>query len=96
MFQVQSVVWFFRKHLGGSKETRALTDYHGNKLLDPSHVPHSGALLSRFAIRLFSLLIFRAGPDDSGIYICGSAHKDFFYGYDLDIQEARMLSFTPR
>ncbi|XP_051280916.1 Ig-like V-type domain-containing protein FAM187A [Dicentrarchus labrax] len=90
--QVQSVVWFYRKHLDGSKETRALTDHHGNKLLDPSHVPHSGALQSRFSIRLFSLLIFRAGPDDSGIYMCGSAHKDFFHGYDLDIQEARTLT----
>ncbi|XP_044066066.1 Ig-like V-type domain-containing protein FAM187A [Siniperca chuatsi] len=94
--QVQSVVWFFRKHLGGSKETRALTDHHGNKLLDPSHIPHSSTLRSRFSIRLFSLLIFRAGPDDSGIYICGSDHKDFFYGYDLDIQEAHAISFTPR
>ncbi len=77
-------------------ETRALTDHHGNRLLDPSRVPHSGSLQSRFSVRLFSLLIFRAAPDDSGIYICGSAHKDFFYGYDVDIQEARMLSFTPR
>ncbi|XP_038577467.1 Ig-like V-type domain-containing protein FAM187A [Micropterus salmoides] len=94
--QVQSVVWFFKKHLGSSKETRVLTDHHGNKLLDPSHIPHSGSLESRFSIRLFSLLIFRAGPHDSGIYICGSAHKDFFYGYDLDIQEAHTLSFTPR
>ncbi|XP_029282039.1 Ig-like V-type domain-containing protein FAM187A [Cottoperca gobio] len=94
--QIKSVVWFFRKHLGGSKETRVLTDHHGNRLLDPSSVPHSGDLRSRFSIRLFSLLIFRAGPDDSGIYICGSVHKDFFYGYDLDIQEARTLSFTPR
>ncbi|XP_070823736.1 Ig-like V-type domain-containing protein FAM187A [Chaetodon trifascialis] len=94
--QVRSVVWFFRKHLDASRETRALTDHHGNKLLDPRRVPHSGALQSRFSIRLFSLLIFRAGPDDSGVYICGSARKDFFYGYDLDIQEARMLSFTPR
>ncbi|XP_050927410.1 Ig-like V-type domain-containing protein FAM187A isoform X1 [Lates calcarifer] len=94
--QVQTVVWFFRKHLGSSEETRALTDHHGNKLLDTSRVPHSSDLRSRFSIRLFSLLIFRAGPDDSGIYICGSVHKDFYYGYDLDIQEARMLSFTPR
>ncbi|XP_036961595.1 Ig-like V-type domain-containing protein FAM187A isoform X2 [Acanthopagrus latus] len=94
--QVQSVVWFFRKHLGSSRETRALTDHHGNKLLDPRRVPHSADLQSRFAIRLFSLLIFRAGADDSGVYICGSAHKDFFYSYDLDIQEARTLSFTPR
>ncbi|CAK6978557.1 Ig-like V-type domain-containing protein FAM187A, partial [Scomber scombrus] len=85
-----------QKHLGSWKETRVLTDHHGNKLLDTSQVPHSGDLRSRFSIRLFSLLIFRAGPDDSGIYICGSTHKDFFYGYDLDIQEAHMLSFTPR
>ncbi|XP_062271239.1 Ig-like V-type domain-containing protein FAM187A [Scomber scombrus] len=94
--QMQTVVWFFRKHLGSWKETRVLTDHHGNKLLDTSQVPHSGDLRSRFSIRLFSLLIFRAGPDDSGIYICGSTHKDFFYGYDLDIQEAHMLSFTQR
>uniref|UniRef100_A0A3Q4H3Z4 Family with sequence similarity 187 member A n=1 Tax=Neolamprologus brichardi TaxID=32507 RepID=A0A3Q4H3Z4_NEOBR len=85
--QVQSVVWFFRKHLERSADAKALTDHHGNHLLDPSQVPHSGDLRSRFSIRLFSLLIFRAGPDDAGIYICGSAHKDFFYGYDLDVQE---------
>ncbi|XP_031600658.2 Ig-like V-type domain-containing protein FAM187A [Oreochromis aureus] len=94
--QVQSVVWFFRKHLERSEDTKALTDHHGNHLLDPSQVPHSGDLRSRFSIRLFSLLIFRAGPDDAGVYICGSAHKDFFYGYDLDIQEAATLSFTNR
>uniref|UniRef100_A0A3Q3L7T2 Family with sequence similarity 187 member A n=1 Tax=Mastacembelus armatus TaxID=205130 RepID=A0A3Q3L7T2_9TELE len=92
--QVHSVVWFFRKHLGSSRETRVLTDHLGNKLLDTSHVPHSGDLLSRFSIRLFSLLIFRVGPNDSGIYICGSANKDFFYGYDLDIQEVDTLSKT--
>uniref|UniRef100_A0A3Q3EPT5 Family with sequence similarity 187 member A n=1 Tax=Labrus bergylta TaxID=56723 RepID=A0A3Q3EPT5_9LABR len=89
--QVQSVVWFFRKHLGGSEETTALTDHHGNKLLDPSRVPHSGDLRSRFSIRLFSLLIFRAGPDDAGVYICGSDNRDFFYGYDLDIQEKKRV-----
>ncbi|XP_037627438.1 Ig-like V-type domain-containing protein FAM187A [Sebastes umbrosus] len=94
--QIQSVVWFFRKHLGGSEVTRALTDYHGNRLLDPRHVPHSGDLRSRFSIRLFSLLIFRAGPDDSGIYICGSVHRDFFHAYDVDIQEARLSRFIPR
>uniref|UniRef100_UPI003AAD2398 Ig-like V-type domain-containing protein FAM187A n=1 Tax=Centroberyx gerrardi TaxID=166262 RepID=UPI003AAD2398 len=92
--QVHSVVWFYKKHLDGPEETRVLTDHHGNKLLDASRVPHSGDLRSRFSIRLFSLLIFRAAPDDSGIYLCGSAHKDFFYAYDLDIQEARTPRFT--
>uniref|UniRef100_A0A3Q1H0A2 Ig-like V-type domain-containing protein FAM187A n=1 Tax=Acanthochromis polyacanthus TaxID=80966 RepID=A0A3Q1H0A2_9TELE len=92
--QVQSVVWFFRKHLGSYEETRALSDRHGNKLLDSSQVPHSGDLSSRFSIRLFSLLIFRAGPGDSGIYICGSAHQDFFYAYDLDIQENKRRQYS--
>lgn len=96
VLQFQSVVWFFKKHLDSSEETRVLTDHHGNKLLDTSQIPHSGDLRSRFSIRLFSLLIFRAGPGDSGIYICGSAHKDFFYGYDLDIQQAYTLNLAPR
>ncbi|XP_068599143.1 Ig-like V-type domain-containing protein FAM187A [Brachionichthys hirsutus] len=94
--QVQAVVWFFKKHLDSSAEMRALTDYHGNKLLDPSRVPHSGSLRSRFSIRLFSLLIFRAGTADAGVYICGSAYSDFFYGYDLDIQESRRIRESPR
>uniref|UniRef100_A0A673AGI3 Immunoglobulin V-set domain-containing protein n=1 Tax=Sphaeramia orbicularis TaxID=375764 RepID=A0A673AGI3_9TELE len=94
--QVQSVVWFFRKHSGSPEETKGLTDHHGNQLLDSSQVPHHGDLRSRFSIRLFSLLIFRAGPDDAGLYICGSAHRDFFYGYDLDIQEVHVISFTSR
>lgn len=93
--EIQSVVWFFRKHLTGSEETRALTDFHGKMLLDTSDIPHSRDLRSRFSIRLFSLLIFRAGPADAGIYICGSDHRDFFYAYDLDIQEAHKITFTP-
>nr|XP_057907749.1 Ig-like V-type domain-containing protein FAM187A isoform X2 [Doryrhamphus excisus] len=93
--EVQSVVWFFRKHGSNSEETRALTDHHGNKLLDSSRIPHGGDLRSRFFIRLFSLLIFRAGVDDSGIYICGSARGDYFYAYDLDIQEVQDLGFAP-
>ncbi|XP_069382300.1 Ig-like V-type domain-containing protein FAM187A isoform X2 [Paralichthys olivaceus] len=94
--QVQSVLWFFRKHLGSSEETGALGHHHDNQQLDTSQVPHSDDLRSRFSIRLFSLLIFRTGPDDSGIYICGSAQKDFFYGYDLDVQEVHRISVTPR
>ncbi|XP_061696507.1 Ig-like V-type domain-containing protein FAM187A [Syngnathoides biaculeatus] len=94
--EVQSVVWFYRKHKSSSEETRALTDYHGNKLLDSSQIPHNADLRSRFSIRLFSLLIFRTTVDDSGVYICGSARGDYFYAYDLDIQEVREFSFTSR
>ncbi|XP_060929979.1 Ig-like V-type domain-containing protein FAM187A [Limanda limanda] len=94
--EVQSVLWFFRKHLGSTEETGALSHYHDNEQLDSGQVPHSDDLRSRFSIRLFSLLIFRTAPGDSGIYICGSAHKDFFYAYDLDVQEVQRISFTPR
>uniref|UniRef100_A0A3Q2XTQ6 Family with sequence similarity 187 member A n=1 Tax=Hippocampus comes TaxID=109280 RepID=A0A3Q2XTQ6_HIPCM len=87
---VQSVVWFFRKHQSDSEETRALSDYNGNKLLESNQITHSGDLRSRFTIRLFSLLIFRTAVDDSGIYICGSAKGDYFYAYDLDIQEVAL------
>ncbi|XP_068180441.1 Ig-like V-type domain-containing protein FAM187A [Antennarius striatus] len=90
----QSVVWFYKKHLGSFAETKALTDFHGNRLLDLSRVPHASSLQSRFSIRMFSLLIYRAAPEDSGIYICGSAYSDFFYAYDLDIQEARRIKPT--
>ncbi|XP_061907905.1 Ig-like V-type domain-containing protein FAM187A [Entelurus aequoreus] len=89
--QVHSVVWFFRKLGSGSEETRALADHHGNQLLDSSRIPHGGDLRSRFFIRLFSLLLFRASVDDSGVYICGSEHGDYFYAYDLDIQEVQKL-----
>lgn len=94
---MQSVVWFFRKLGDGWQETQPLADLQGSRLLDPQQVLHGSSLQSRFSIRLFSLLIFRARPDDAGIYICGSAlGGDFFYAYDLDIQEARMLSVAPR
>uniref|UniRef100_A0A8C5GLV8 Ig-like domain-containing protein n=1 Tax=Gouania willdenowi TaxID=441366 RepID=A0A8C5GLV8_GOUWI len=90
----QSVVWFFRKHQSGAEDTRALTDHHGNRLMDSSHVSHSSDLRSRFSIRLFSLLIFRIRTHDSGLYICGSAHNDYFYGYDVDVQEAKAVSLV--
>lgn len=89
-------MWFHRKHLDKSQDTRALSDHHGNKLVDPSSVLHSRSLQSRFSIRLFSLLIFRAGPADSGVYICGSSRGDYFYGYDLDVQEAQKIAFIHR
>uniref|UniRef100_A0A3Q3AVE6 Family with sequence similarity 187 member A n=1 Tax=Kryptolebias marmoratus TaxID=37003 RepID=A0A3Q3AVE6_KRYMA len=93
--EVQSVVWFFRKHEACSDKTKVLTDHQGNKLSDSSQVPHSGNLQSRFSIRLFSLLIFRARPNNSGLYICGSNQKDFFFAYDLDIQETLDHCYTP-
>ncbi|XP_030222629.1 Ig-like V-type domain-containing protein FAM187A [Gadus morhua] len=94
--QVREVVWFYRDHQAGPQATRALTDLHGNRLLDPDDVPPRGADLQlRSSIRLFSLLLHRAEPRDSGLYLCGSAHQDFFYGYDLDIQEAGALTLSP-
>uniref|UniRef100_A0A3B3ZIS6 Ig-like domain-containing protein n=1 Tax=Periophthalmus magnuspinnatus TaxID=409849 RepID=A0A3B3ZIS6_9GOBI len=94
--EVLSVVWFYRKHLSSSEQTQALFDDHGLQVVDPESLPHSSDLRSRFSIRLFSLLVFRSSPAHSGVYICGSEHRDFFYAYDLDIQEARRITFTDR
>ncbi|KAM9828724.1 Ig-like V-type domain-containing protein FAM187A isoform 1-T1 [Syngnathus typhle] len=94
--EVQSVVWFFREHHSYGEATRALSDNNGTKLLDSTQITHSSDLRSRFSIRLFSLLIFRTAVEDSGIYICGSAQGDYFYAYDLDIQEVQELSFVSR
>uniref|UniRef100_A0A8C6SC38 Ig-like domain-containing protein n=1 Tax=Neogobius melanostomus TaxID=47308 RepID=A0A8C6SC38_9GOBI len=92
--EVQTVVWFYRKHMSSSEQTQALTDDHGMKVVNPDSVPHSADLKSRFSIRMFSLIIFRTSTADSGVYICGSEHRDFFYAYDLDIQEARKITFS--
>uniref|UniRef100_A0A8C6S9E7 Ig-like domain-containing protein n=1 Tax=Neogobius melanostomus TaxID=47308 RepID=A0A8C6S9E7_9GOBI len=94
--EVQTVVWFYRKHMSSSEQTQALTDDHGMKVVNPDSVPHSADLKSRFSIRMFSLIIFRTSTADSGVYICGSEHRDFFYAYDLDIQEARKITFADR
>ncbi|KAG7283475.1 hypothetical protein CRUP_035268 [Coryphaenoides rupestris] len=93
--KVREVLWFYREHRAGPEATRTLTDLHGNRLLDPDDIPDGADLGSRFSIRLFSLLLYRAEPGDSGLYLCGSAQQDFFYGYDLDIQEAGVLTLSP-
>ncbi|XP_010872706.1 Ig-like V-type domain-containing protein FAM187A [Esox lucius] len=91
--RAHSVVWFYQKQLG-SLDTRALTDFHGTALVDPSRVGPGGDLRSRFSIRLFSLLIFRAQVEDSGHYLCSTTRGDFFYGHYVDVQEVRRVSFS--
>ncbi|KAL0992705.1 hypothetical protein UPYG_G00097170 [Umbra pygmaea] len=90
--EAHSVVWYYQKQLG-SLETRALTDFQGTTLVDPSKVGRVGDLRSRFSIRLFSLLIFRAQVEDAGHYLCGTTKGDFFYGYYVDVQEVVRVSF---
>lgn len=91
--EAHSVVWYYQKQLG-SGDIRALTDFEGTSVLDSSHAAASGSeLRSRFSIRLFSLVVFRAQQSDSGHYICGTASGQFFYGYDVDVQEATRISF---
>ncbi|XP_076121961.1 Ig-like V-type domain-containing protein FAM187A [Alosa pseudoharengus] len=90
--EAHSVVWFYQKQLG-STDIRALTDFQGTSVVDSSRVGRGSELRSRFSIRLFSLLIFRAQEPDSGHYLCGTASGDFFYGYDVDVQEVKKVSF---
>lgn len=87
-----SVVWYYQKHLG-TKNTKVLTDFSGTAITDSSKVGREVNLRDRFSIRLFSLLIFRAQPSDSGHYVCGTASGQFFYGYDVDVQVTRNVLF---
>ncbi|XP_030638837.1 Ig-like V-type domain-containing protein FAM187A [Chanos chanos] len=90
--KVLSVVWYYQKHLG-SHDTKVLTDFAGKSVVDSSKVSRGSELHSRFSIRLFSLLILRVQRADSGHYLCGSASGEFFYGYDVDVQEVHHVFF---
>lgn len=90
--ETHNVVWFYQKELG-STDIRVLTDFQGTSVVDSSRVGRGSELRSRFSIRLFSLLIFRAQESDSGHYLCGTASGDYFYGYDVDVQDVKKVSF---
>ncbi|XP_067238202.1 Ig-like V-type domain-containing protein FAM187A [Chanodichthys erythropterus] len=90
--ETHSVVWYYQKQIG-SMNTKVLTDFEGTTVVESSKVGRGSDLHSRFSIRLFSLLIFRVQKADSGHYICGTASGEFFYGYDVDIQEVRQVLF---
>ncbi|KAG9343793.1 hypothetical protein JZ751_013174 [Albula glossodonta] len=93
--EAHSVVWYYQKHLR-SEKSRVLTDFDGTVLVDSSQVGRKVDQRSRFSIRLFSLLVFRVQEADSGHYVCGTATGQFFYGYDVDVQQARRVSFPRR
>ncbi|XP_015280636.1 PREDICTED: Ig-like V-type domain-containing protein FAM187A [Gekko japonicus] len=86
--EVTSVVWYFQKHMG-SQQTRVLTDFEGTLIVDSSSIKVGSDMLRRFSIRMFSLIVFRVQVEDSGHYICGTKHGDFFYGYDVDVQASK-------
>lgn len=91
--QVPAVVWFHQKHLG-SGHTQVLTDFDGQLLVEASQVRTGSDVLARFGIRMFSLLVFHAQPEDSGLYFCGTQQGDYFYAYDVDIQSGEALVAT--
>ncbi|XP_039543038.1 coiled-coil domain-containing protein 103 isoform X1 [Pimephales promelas] len=90
--ETHSVVWYYQKQIG-SMNTKVLTDFEGTMVVESSKVGRGSDLHSRFSIRLFSLLIFRVQRADSGHYICGTASGEFFYGYDVDVQEVHQVLF---
>ncbi|XP_052612133.1 Ig-like V-type domain-containing protein FAM187A [Peromyscus californicus insignis] len=94
---VSAVVWYYQKHLGSS-HTTVLTDFDGRLLTEAAHVRVGSSMLVRFSIRMFSLLVFRAQPEDSGLYFCGTRKGDYFYAYDVDIQsnEGMVATFKDR
>lgn len=88
---INSVVWYFQKSMG-SQQTRVLTDFDGNLIVDSSHIKAGSDMLRRFSIRMFSLIVFRVQVEDSGHYICGTKKGDFFYGYDVDVQPSKGIT----
>ncbi|XP_028647286.2 Ig-like V-type domain-containing protein FAM187A [Erpetoichthys calabaricus] len=90
-----SVVWYYQKNLG-QRNIKVLTDLNGTKIVDSAAMTFDSDLQNRFLIRLFNLLLFRTLESDSGHYICGTSKGDFFYGYDVDIQEAKGLVLTEK
>ncbi|XP_074080442.1 Ig-like V-type domain-containing protein FAM187A [Macrotis lagotis] len=88
--EVASVVWYYQEQLG-SHHTKVLTDFDGRMVVDSGQVRVGSSILARFSIRMFSLLVFRAQPKDSGLYFCGTRHGDYFYGYDVDIQSSQKM-----
>ncbi|XP_040845143.1 Ig-like V-type domain-containing protein FAM187A [Ochotona curzoniae] len=93
--EVLAVVWYYQKHLG-SGHTRVLTDFDGRVLTEAAQVRAGSDMLVRFSIRMFSLLVFRAQPEDSGLYFCGTHKGDYFYAYDVDIQSSEGMVATFR
>ncbi|XP_005394614.1 PREDICTED: Ig-like V-type domain-containing protein FAM187A [Chinchilla lanigera] len=91
--QVPAVVWFHQKHLG-SGHTQVLTDFDGRLLSEAAQVRTGSDVLARFGIRMFSLLVHRAQPEDSGLYFCGTRQGDYFYAYDVDVQSSEGLVAT--
>ncbi|XP_021529383.2 Ig-like V-type domain-containing protein FAM187A [Aotus nancymaae] len=91
--EVLAVVWFYQKHLGSS-HTKVLTDFDGRVLTEAAQVHVGSDMLTRFSIRMFSLLVFRAQPEDSGLYFCGTRKGDYFYAYDVDIQSSEGMVAT--
>ncbi|XP_008054732.1 Ig-like V-type domain-containing protein FAM187A [Carlito syrichta] len=91
--EVSAVVWFYQKH-PGSSHTTVLTDFDGRVLPEAAQVRVGRDMLARFSIRMFSLLVFRAQPEDSGLYFCGTRKGDYFYAYDVDVQSGEGMVAT--
>nr|XP_060501855.1 Ig-like V-type domain-containing protein FAM187A [Panthera onca] len=91
--EVSAVVWYYQKHLGSS-HTKVLTDFDGRVLTEETQARVGSDMLVRFSIRMFSLLVFRAQPEDSGLYFCGTRKGDYFYAYDVDIQSGEGMVAT--
>ncbi|NWR57820.1 F187A protein, partial [Bucorvus abyssinicus] len=88
---VSSVTWYFQRNMGSPK-IKVLTDFAGTVVVDSSHVRTGSNMLKRFSIRMFSLIVFRAQVIDSGHYLCGTENREFFYGYDVDIQPSEHVA----
>ncbi|KAM9316139.1 Ig-like V-type domain-containing protein FAM187A [Gastrophryne carolinensis] len=75
-----SVVWYYKEKMEGPA-TKVLTE--------PKVTKSQFLLESKVHIVENNLIIHKAQTTDAGIYMCGSSKGQFFYGYDVDIQNTK-------
>ncbi|XP_018431494.1 PREDICTED: Ig-like V-type domain-containing protein FAM187A [Nanorana parkeri] len=75
------VIWYYKDTLR-SLNTKLLTTPAGKA--DDYVSLH---LESKIITRFYSLIVQKARVKDSGLYICGSSDGQFYWGYDVDIQD---------
>ncbi|KAG8450735.1 hypothetical protein GDO86_003130 [Hymenochirus boettgeri] len=85
--EITSVAWYYKKHIN-TNEIKVLMDFKGTLVAQGGKTFHTSSLLSRFRIQEYSLVIARTQPEDSGHYMCGTKAGQFFFGFEVDIQES--------
>ncbi|XP_068118479.1 Ig-like V-type domain-containing protein FAM187A [Hyperolius riggenbachi] len=86
--ETKSVVWFYKKTVKTDVTLTQIYEEYAEANVDTTS---ELAIDSKVAVQGSDLLIYKAEEQDSGLYACGSGNGEFFYGYDVDIQDTENL-----